>query len=66
MLWQEFGLCVQVFRKSGNHWIETSLTNSWTLEQQNREGFELSSFSYMPPYKRGAEIDFMDCDLGIA
>ena len=37
-----FGLNVQVFRKSGSVWIETSLTDAWTLEAQNREGFELS------------------------
>jgi hypothetical protein len=31
-------LKVVVLRKSGNVWIETSLTTGWTLEQQNREG----------------------------
>jgi len=33
-----FGLTAEVFRKSGNVWIETSLTDNWTLEQQNNEG----------------------------
>src|SRR5437899_740192 len=33
--WDKFGLSVQVFRKSGNLWIETSLTDDWTLERQN-------------------------------
>ena len=33
-----FGLNAQVYRKSGNLWIETSLTDDWTLEQQNSEG----------------------------
>jgi hypothetical protein len=33
-----FGLTAEVFRKSGNVWIETSLTDDWTLEQQNNEG----------------------------
>ena len=37
-----YGLNVQVFRKSGNVWIETSLTDEWTLGIQNKEGFELS------------------------
>ncbi len=37
-----FGLSVQVFRKSGNVWLETSATDSWTLRQQNDEGAELS------------------------
>lgn len=32
------GLNVQVFRKSGNLWIQTSATDHWTLEQQNRKG----------------------------
>ena len=40
---KEFGLSVQVFRRSGNVWLETSATDSWTLEQQNGEGAELSS-----------------------
>ena len=42
-LWNKFGLSAQVFRKSGNLWIETSLTDSWTLERQNEEGLEFSS-----------------------
>jgi hypothetical protein len=33
-----FGLTAEVYRKSGNVWIETSLTDDWTLEQQNKEG----------------------------
>ena len=37
-----FGLSVQVFRKSGNAWLETSVTDNWTLEQQNNQGEELS------------------------
>ena len=41
---QEHGLSVQVFRKSGNVWIETSATDNWTLKQQNQEGYELSHF----------------------
>lgn len=38
-----FGLSVQVFRKSGKSWIETTVTDDWTLQQQNEEGRELSS-----------------------
>lgn len=37
-----FGLGVQVFRKSGGHWLETVQTDSWSLQRQNAEG-ELSS-----------------------
>lgn len=39
---KNFGLSVQVFRKSGNVWLETSATDNWTLRQQNDEGAELS------------------------
>lgn len=33
-----FDCSIVIFRKSGNHWIETSFTEDWTLEQQNEEG----------------------------
>ena len=33
-----YGLDVQVFRKSGNVWLLTSFTDSWTLEEQNHQG----------------------------
>jgi hypothetical protein len=35
---QKFGLFVQVFRKSGNLWMQTTATDSWTLSEQNRKG----------------------------
>lgn len=38
-----YGLSVQVFRKSGKVWLETTITDGWTLEEQNRQGEELSS-----------------------
>lgn len=44
-MWERFGLLTQVFRQSGKMWIETSLTDSWTLERQNAEGYELSDKS---------------------
>jgi len=34
----EFGLHVQVFRQSGNTWLETSVTDNLSLEQQNAKG----------------------------
>jgi len=37
-----FGLGVQVFRQSGKAWLETTVTDSWTLEEQNKQGEELS------------------------
>ena len=39
-----YGLGVQVFRKSGNVWLETTMTDGWTLEEQNRQGESLSSY----------------------
>ena len=41
--WNYFGLSVQVFRKAMNMWIETSFTDSWTLESQNSEGLMFST-----------------------
>lgn len=37
-----FGLGVQVHRKSGNLWLETTMTDNWTLQKQNEHGLELS------------------------
>jgi hypothetical protein len=37
------GLAVQVYRKSGTLWVETSLTEDWTLERQNREAYLFSA-----------------------
>lgn len=40
---EKFGLAVQVFRKSGTVWLETTMTDNWTLLQQNNHGKELST-----------------------
>ncbi|HRH02038.1 MAG TPA: hypothetical protein PLI68_03790 [Bacteroidia bacterium] len=37
-----YGLAVQVFRKSGRVWLETTVTDGWTLAEQNEQGEELS------------------------
>lgn len=37
-----YGLGIQVFRKSGKAWLETTVTDGWTLEEQNRQGEALS------------------------
>ena len=37
-----YGLSVQVFRKSGKAWLETTVTDGWTLEEQNSQGEDLS------------------------
>jgi hypothetical protein len=33
-----FGLHVQIYRKSKDLWLQTSSTDDWTLEKQNRKG----------------------------
>ena len=38
----KYKLNIQVFRKSGNAWLETTVTDGWTLDKQNQEGIELS------------------------
>ena len=60
-LWEKFGLSAQIFRKSGKLWIETSLTDSWTLERQNREGFEMSE-KHRNPYEEAQDNDMTDRD----
>jgi hypothetical protein len=35
-----FGLNVQVFRKSGNVWLQTTVTDEWTLAEQNHNAEE--------------------------
>ena len=36
-------LPVKVLRKSGNIWMQTSITNNWTLGQQNAHAKEIST-----------------------
>jgi len=47
--WQQFGLTVEVFRKSGNLWIETTLSDSWTLRRQNEEGKAMNAGNFIKP-----------------
>jgi hypothetical protein len=35
---EKFGLHVQVFRKSGDQWMQTSVTDNWTLGKQEHKG----------------------------
>jgi hypothetical protein len=39
----QFSLAVQVFRRSGNLWLETTMTDGWTLGLQNQHGQEISA-----------------------
>ena len=48
---ERFGLHVHVLRKSGNIWLETTMTNTWTLQLQNDHGREISMwFDELPGY----------------
>lgn len=38
MMEKDFGLHVQVFRKSANLWLQTASTDHWTLEKQEGKG----------------------------
>jgi len=38
-----FGIHAQVFRKSKSLWLETTVTDSWTLREQNATGKEMES-----------------------
>ncbi len=40
--YEQFGVHAQVFRQSANLWMEITLTNNWTLVQQNNHGREIS------------------------
>lgn len=35
-----YGLSVQVFRKSGTTWLQTTTSDSWTLNEQNQKALE--------------------------
>jgi len=37
-----YGLSIQIFRKSGKAWLESTLTGNWTLQEQNEAGESLS------------------------
>jgi hypothetical protein len=39
----QLGLSAQVFRRSGNIWMETIGSDDWTLDDQNEHGREISS-----------------------
>jgi len=54
---ERFGLNMQVSRKSGPVWLETTVTDKWTLKQQNEHGRELSV-----PVKKILPEDELDYD----
>ncbi len=42
---EKFHLQALVFRKAGNHWLQTTMTNNWTLFKQNEHGREITNSS---------------------
>lgn len=38
----DYGLNVQVFRRSGNLWLQTTATDDWTLSEQNETAKDFS------------------------
>lgn len=40
-----YGLGIQIYRQSGKIWLETTVTDGWTLEEQNRQGEALSKIA---------------------
>ena len=53
----QFGANVQVSRRSGPIWLETTMTDNWTLKQQNDHGRELST-----PLRKTVADDEIDYD----
>lgn len=43
ILLDQFGLHTQVTRQSGIIWLETTMTDDWTLSQQNEHGKEITN-----------------------
>ena len=54
-----YGLSIQVFRKSGNVWIETNLTDHWSLLRQNYQGQQLARLNTKPDKE---EMDYREMD----
>jgi len=40
---EQFSLMAQIFRRSGNLWLQTTMTDDWTLARQNEHGREIST-----------------------
>jgi len=39
----KFGMYAQLYRKSGNLWQEITITDNWTMQQQDEAGNEIST-----------------------
>ena len=40
----KLGVHIQVFRKSGDIWLETVTTDNWTLQEQNNHAYEKQQY----------------------
>lgn len=47
----DFGIDVQVFRKSGNAWLQTTASDDWTLSEQNKMAEEMENKLFSKPEK---------------
>lgn len=54
------GLSVKLYRKSANMWIQTTLTNNWSLKKQNEEGEFMSSPGIREELKADTEESWME------
>jgi hypothetical protein len=52
-------LDVQVFRRSENLWLETTMTDGWSLQKQNNHGKEISEFKHVSKPGRNYESGIM-------
>lgn len=43
---KNFGVFVQFYRKSGSLWLKVTMTDNWTMKQQNELGSEISTLFY--------------------
>ncbi len=57
ILRDRFGLVARLFRKSGNLWMEITMSENWTLSQQNEHGKEISR-SHKPDAERNGTFDY--------
>lgn len=54
---EQYGLNVQVFRRSGEVWLQTTSTDDWTLNEQNQKGEEASGTSGRTASVADYEVD---------
>jgi hypothetical protein len=52
-----YGLNVQVFRRSGEIWLQTTSTDDWSLQDQNERGEDASGGNAPTPEATTYEVD---------